>query len=75
MPLGKYWRSSPLVFSFVPRCQGEWGSAKNTGIPVSTLNWAWAESSFPRSQVNDRSSCSGIVDIVVVRAFFIDTAP
>src|SRR3954462_6652428 len=22
VPLGKYWRSSPLVFSFVPRCQG-----------------------------------------------------
>jgi hypothetical protein len=26
--LGKYWRSRPLVFSLVPRCQGEWGSAK-----------------------------------------------
>ena len=26
--LGKYCRSSPLVFSFVPRCQGEWGSQK-----------------------------------------------
>ena len=26
--LGKYWRSSPLVFSFVPRCQGECGSQK-----------------------------------------------
>ena len=22
VPLGKYWRSSPLVFSLVPRCQG-----------------------------------------------------
>ncbi len=22
VPLGKYWRSRPLVFSFVPRCQG-----------------------------------------------------
>ena len=21
-PLGKYWRSSPLVFSLVPRCHG-----------------------------------------------------
>jgi hypothetical protein len=28
VPLGKYCRSSPLVFSFVPRCQGEWGSQK-----------------------------------------------
>jgi hypothetical protein len=26
--LGKYWRSSPLVFSFDPRCQGECGSQK-----------------------------------------------
>src|SRR3954447_20957408 len=28
VPFGKYWRSSPLVFSFVPRCQGLWGSQK-----------------------------------------------
>ena len=28
VPLGKYWRSSPLVFSLLPRCQGEWGSQK-----------------------------------------------
>jgi hypothetical protein len=28
VPLGKYWRNSPLVFSLVPRCQGEWGSQK-----------------------------------------------
>jgi transposase-like protein len=26
--LGKYCRSRPLVFSLVPRCQGEWASAK-----------------------------------------------
>jgi ubiquinone/menaquinone biosynthesis C-methylase UbiE len=25
---GKYWRSSPLVFSLLPRCQGLWGSQK-----------------------------------------------
>ena len=24
----KYWRNSPLVFSFVPRCHGLWGSQK-----------------------------------------------
>ena len=23
VPLGKYWRSRPLVFSFDPRCHGE----------------------------------------------------
>lgn len=28
MPLGKYCRSSPFVFSLVGRCQGECGSAK-----------------------------------------------
>src|SRR4051812_11555804 len=28
VPFGKYWRSSPLVFSFVPRCQGLCGSQK-----------------------------------------------
>ena len=28
VPFGKYWRSRPLVFSFVPRCQGECGSQK-----------------------------------------------
>ena len=40
VPLGKYWRSSPLVFSFMPRCQGLWGSAKNTSRPVSIFSWA-----------------------------------
>jgi hypothetical protein len=28
VPFGKYWRKRPLVFSFVPRCQGLCGSAK-----------------------------------------------
>ncbi len=28
VPLGRYWRSKPLVFSLVGRCHGEWGSAK-----------------------------------------------
>jgi hypothetical protein len=26
VPLGKYWRSNPFVFSLEPRCHGEWGS-------------------------------------------------
>src|ERR671911_1243026 len=43
VPLGKYWRSSPLVFSLVPRCQGLCGSQKNTWRPVSMRSWAcWA---------------------------------
>ena len=28
VPFGRYWRSSPLVFSFVPRCQGAARSQK-----------------------------------------------
>ena len=28
VPLGKYWRSSPLVFSLVARCHGACGSQK-----------------------------------------------
>jgi hypothetical protein len=75
VPLGKYWRSRPFVFSLVPRCQGLCGSAKNTGSPVSTLNWACADISLPRSQVNDRRSCSGRVVIVAASAFFIVIAP
>ncbi len=34
--LGKYWRSSPLVFSLVPRCQGDLGSQKNLDSGVDT---------------------------------------
>ena len=63
------------MFSFVPRCQGLAGSAKKTGMPVATLNCAWADISFPRSQVNDRASWVGRVDIVLVSAFFIVMAP
>ena len=75
MPLGKYCRSRPLAFSLLARCQGLCGSAKNTGMPVSTLNWACADISLPRSQVNDRRSCSGSVDMVSARRFFIVIAP
>jgi len=33
VPLGKYWRSRPLLFSFDPRCQGEAGSGEEDGDP------------------------------------------
>ena len=36
---GKYCRSSPLVFSLLPRCQGLLGSQKYTCTPLSTVNW------------------------------------
>src|SRR4029450_5107666 len=75
VPLGEYLRSRPVVFSFVPRCQGLCGSAKKTGMPVSTLNAVCADSSLPRSHVNDRRSCLGSVPIVAASAFFMVTAP
>ncbi len=59
----------------VPRCQGLRGSAQNTGMPVSILNAACADSSLPRSQVSDRRRCSGSELIADARAFFIVTAP
>ena len=37
------------------------------GIPVSILNRARADVSLPRSQVSDRASCSGMVDMVAFR--------
>ena len=40
VPFGKYWRKRPLVFSFVPRCQGLLGSAKYTLTPEAIENWA-----------------------------------
>jgi hypothetical protein len=44
-------------------------------MPVSILNATCADSSLPRSQVNDRRSCSGKVVIVLASAFFIVIAP
>ena len=35
MPLGSHLRMSALFCSLVGRCQGEWGSRKNTSTPVS----------------------------------------
>ena len=43
VPLGKYWRSRPLVFSLVPRCQGLCGSqngARNPWSAPTTELWA-----------------------------------
>ncbi len=34
VPLGKYWRRSPLVFSLVPRCQGLFGSEEHLDAGV-----------------------------------------
>ena len=45
VPLGMYWRRSPFVFSFVPRCQGECGSQKYTSRPsCEPILRCWASS-------------------------------
>jgi hypothetical protein len=50
VPLGRYWRTSPLVFSFDPRCQEEWGSQKYKGMPVAMVKSAWYDISLPESR-------------------------
>src|SRR5207248_11068968 len=45
--LGKYWRSRPLVFSLVPRCQGLAGWAKKTPPLSSGAIWGWKAISEP----------------------------
>ena len=59
VPFGKHCRSSPLVFSFVPRCHGLCGSQKQTATLVSIHSRACWAISVPWSQVSDRRSCSG----------------
>ncbi len=39
------------------------------------VNFAWADISFPRSQVRERLSSAGSVFIAVARARFIERAP
>ena len=56
---GEVLAEQALVFSFVPRCQGEWGSQKNTGMPVSVVNFACWAISRPWSQVRERFSSVG----------------
>src|SRR5450631_1942006 len=46
-PLGKYWRSNPLVFSLLPRCQGLLGSQKYTFTSVATEKFTWLVISLP----------------------------
>ena len=46
-PRGRYWRSSPLAFSLVPRCQGACGSQKYTATSVATEKPTWAAISLP----------------------------
>src|SRR5215813_9707562 len=59
VPLGKYCRSKPLVFSLLPRCQGLRGSQKYTCTLVATVKFLWSAISLPRSQVKERRSSCG----------------
>lgn len=45
--------------SLDPRCQGLWGSQKNTGMPVATPKRAWSAISRPWSQVRLRRRTAG----------------
>gem|GEM_PF-6304395 len=47
VPIAKYWRSSPLEFSFGPLCHGDFGSQKNTWTPVSMVEVACCAISVP----------------------------
>jgi hypothetical protein len=47
MPLGRYSRIRPLVFSFDPRSHGECGCAKYTGRSVASVNAACLAISVP----------------------------
>ena len=58
---GKCCRSRPLVFSFVARCQGAWGSQKKMSMSASTATCFQWPISGPWSQVSDARSTSGRV--------------
>ncbi|OYT19048.1 MAG: hypothetical protein CCU26_13525 [Nitrospira sp. UW-LDO-01] len=49
VPLGKYWRSKPLVFSLGPRCQGLCGSTTHTWSERRCATRSGSASFFPRS--------------------------
>ena len=63
VPLGKYWRRSPLVFSFVPRCQGLCArvECRQHCRPAQTRHHWSRYRGFPdatptKQELNDRSS-------------------
>src|SRR5271163_4599405 len=68
VPRGKYCRSSRLVFSFVPRCQGLCGSQKYTFTLVATVKVLCLAISSPRFHVNDRRRDVGSLRICRLNA-------
>ena len=59
MPLGKYCRKSPLLFSFVPRCQGACGLQKYVRRPVAASRALKPAISEPLSSVRACLSFGG----------------
>ena len=58
--LGQYSRMSPLVFSLVPRIQGECGGGKKKGTSLRAAEIsACLANSLPRSGVMERTSSGG----------------
>ena len=51
VPLGKYSRTGPPVFSLVGRRRGLWGSAKRTLMSVAGAGAAWLAVCAPRPRV------------------------
>ena len=49
--MGRYCRSRPLLFSHVPRCQGQCGSQRYTATPVRAVSSLRRDSSLPCSWV------------------------
>jgi hypothetical protein len=68
LPFGKYWRSRPLVFSLLPRCQGLCGSQKKISMSAAIATCFQSRISGPWSQVNDRRTTSGRVWIFAASA-------
>jgi hypothetical protein len=66
MDFGKYCRSSPFVFSLLPRCHGLWGFQKYTAMSVATWRrrlgacrcalWASADGRAPGASCADTRS-------------------
>ena len=56
VPLGKYWRSRPLAFSFVPRCHGLRGAQKKRAGPLAAqCRYAVIERAGPSPRLGPRS--------------------
>jgi hypothetical protein len=51
VPLGRYWRSSPLMLSLEPRCQGLCGSQQARVVSVSSWSAVVSDQQAERNQV------------------------